>query len=150
MRIFIADDHESVLRRVRAMLEGHPGWEICGDAVDGRQAVEKVKATRPDVVVLDFAMPGMDGLKTAAAIKQLMPGVPIVMFSMYAKQLREEVQKYGISLLIDKARSADLVSELEKLSDAQTEQTSPTAAPLPTRTGADVQGHDSVTFKKVS
>lgn len=118
-RIFIADDHESVLRRVRAALEAQPGWEVCGDAVDGREAVTKIAQLKPDVVILDFAMPRMDGLKTASQIKQLLPEVPIVMFSMYAAQLREEVQKHDVSLLIDKTESGGLVAAIQKLLGAE-------------------------------
>ena len=55
IRILIADDHESVLRRIRAMLEDDPVWEICGDAVDGLEAIEKAAKLKPDLVILDFA-----------------------------------------------------------------------------------------------
>jgi DNA-binding NarL/FixJ family response regulator len=134
-RIFLADDHESVLRRVRAMLEAHPGWEVCGDAVDGREAVRKIEELKPDVVILDFAMPRMDGLKAARQIKQLVPEVPIVMFSMYAEQLRKEVLEHGIALLIDKAYSDNLIVALEKLigenmNELKAEQASATAVTL--------------------
>ena len=81
-RILIADDHESVLRRVRGMIESHPGWEICGDAVTGRQTIAQAAELKPDLVILDFAMPQTDGLKAAAAIKALLPKVPILMFTL--------------------------------------------------------------------
>jgi DNA-binding NarL/FixJ family response regulator len=99
--ILIADDHESVLRRVRSMIESQPTWEVCGDAVNGREAVAKAVQLKPDLVVLDFAMPQLDGLKTALEIRALLPEVPIVMFTMYAAQLKQEVQKHEISRLVD-------------------------------------------------
>ena len=74
-RILIADDHESVLRRVRAMLDLPPTWEVCGEAVNGREAVAKAVQLKPDLVVLDFAMPRLDGLKTASEIHQVLPDV---------------------------------------------------------------------------
>src|ERR1041385_1951793 len=90
-RILIADDHESVLRRVRAMLEADPVLQVCGDAVDGREAVEKAAKLTPDLVILDFAMPRLNGLEAASRIRNLLPRVPIVMFTMYASQIESEV-----------------------------------------------------------
>jgi len=66
-RILIADDHESVPRGLRALLGAEPGWEICGDAVDGKEAVARATKLRPDVIVLDLVMPRMDGLSAAQA-----------------------------------------------------------------------------------
>ena len=72
-RILIADDHESVLRRIRAMLQADPVWEICGDAVDGREAVEKAAKLEPALVILDLAMPRLNGLQAASEIGNYYP-----------------------------------------------------------------------------
>lgn len=114
-RILIADDHESLLRRVRTMLESQLTWEVCGDAVNGREAVAKAAQLKPDLVVLDFAMPQLDGLRTASEIRAVLPEVPIVMFTMYAAQLKQEVQKHGISCLVDKAESGALMVAIQEL-----------------------------------
>jgi two-component system, NarL family, response regulator NreC len=71
------------------------------DAVNGHEAVAKALQLKPDLVVLDFAMPQLDGLKTASEIHAFLPEVPIVMFTMYAAQLKQEVQKHEISRLVD-------------------------------------------------
>jgi DNA-binding NarL/FixJ family response regulator len=97
------------------MLESQPTWEVCADAVNGREAVAKAVQLKPDLVVLDFAMPQLDGLKTASEIRALLPEVPIVMFSMYASQLKQEVQKHGISCLVDKAESDALMIAIQEL-----------------------------------
>ena len=126
-RILIADDHESVLRRVRAMLDLPPAWEVCGEAVNGREAVAKAVQLKPDLVVLDFAMPQLDGLRTASEIHELLPEVPIVMFTMYAAQVKQEAQKSGISRLVDKADSSALVTSIQELlgsKESQPEQRS--------------------------
>jgi DNA-binding NarL/FixJ family response regulator len=112
-RILIADDHESVLRRVRAMLEADPVWEICGDAVDGREAVEKAAKLQPDLVILDFAMPRLNGLEAASQITSLLPGVQIVMFTMYAAQVRLEIA-HGYRV-VDKTQSKTLIPALKEL-----------------------------------
>jgi DNA-binding NarL/FixJ family response regulator len=114
-RILIADDHESVLRRVRGMIESHPDWEVCGEAVNGREAIMKATELQPDLVILDFAMPRLNGLKAALEINILLPEVPIVMFTMYGSGIRQEVDKHGIARLVDKAQSGDLVAAVEDL-----------------------------------
>lgn len=114
-RILIADDHESVLRRVRGMIESQPDWEVCGDAVTGREAIAKAAELKPDLVILDFAMPHGDGLKAASGIKALLPDVPIVMFTMYCSVVRDEAGKHGITKVIDKAQSAALIPAIEEL-----------------------------------
>ena len=68
LRILIADDHEVVRRGLCALLESHEGWEICGDAKDGREAVEKAKELKPDVVILDVGMPNLCLLYTSRCV----------------------------------------------------------------------------------
>ena len=121
-RILVADDHESVLRRVRTIIESQPGWKVCGDAVTGRNAVARATELKPDLVVMDFAMPGLDGLKAAVAIKTVLPDLPIIMFTMYCSAVRQEAEKYGISRVIDKADSGALVSAIEELLGTQKEE----------------------------
>src|SRR5439155_1843448 len=59
LRIFVADDHEVVRRGICALLTAHHGWEICGEAADGREAVEKVNHLQPDIVILDIVCPAL-------------------------------------------------------------------------------------------
>jgi len=82
-RILIADDHESVLRGLRASLGANPGWEICGDATDGKEAIARAAELCPDLIVMDFAMPRLDGLRAAQEIRKLLRSVPIVMNTLY-------------------------------------------------------------------
>jgi DNA-binding NarL/FixJ family response regulator len=114
-RILIADDHESVLRGVRATLESNPVWSVCGEAMDGLEAVTKAVELRPDIIILDFAMPGLDGLKAAKEISKLLPSVPIVLQTMYGAEVCLDAGRHGISRVIAKAKSGALVAAVEEL-----------------------------------
>jgi chemotaxis response regulator CheB len=95
------------------MLEDDPGLEVCGDAIDGRDAIEKAAKLEPDLVVLDFAMPRLNGLEAASRIRKLLPGVPIVMFTMYASQIKSNVA--DIYRVVDKTQSQNLIPTLKEL-----------------------------------
>jgi DNA-binding NarL/FixJ family response regulator len=96
-RILIADDHESVLRGVRVMLEAHEDWSVCGEAVNGYEAITKAVELRPDLIVLDFAMPDLDGLQTADEISKLLPGVQIVLHTIHGADVVLEANRHRIS-----------------------------------------------------
>jgi DNA-binding NarL/FixJ family response regulator len=80
--ILIADDNDIVRTIIRFFLETK-GFEICGEARDGVDAIEKAKQMKPDLTVLDVAMPRMNGVEAASVLKRIMPDVPIVWFTMY-------------------------------------------------------------------
>jgi DNA-binding NarL/FixJ family response regulator len=104
-RILIADGHESGLRGLRSLL-AKPGWEICGDAVDGKEAVARAIELRPDVIVLDLVMPRMDGLSAAQGIHKLLPTGPIVLHTLYASpESNLAAKKYGVGRVVDKTKS---------------------------------------------
>jgi two-component system, response regulator PdtaR len=117
-RILIADDHESVLRGLRSLL-AKPGWDICGDAVDGEEAVARATELRPDVIVLDLVMPRMDGLSAAQAIREFLPTVPIVLNTLYkSAEVELAANKYGVRKVVDKGKPGALVSAVEELLNA--------------------------------
>jgi CheY-like chemotaxis protein len=96
-RILVVDDNPAVRRYLRGVLEQHRGWRVCDEARDGQEAVYKFQKIKPDVIVLDFQMPYMNGLDAARAISQLSPETPILMVTLYlTKQLSEEAQKAGV------------------------------------------------------
>lgn len=96
-RILVVDDNPSVRRYLRDVLEQHEGWQVCDEARNGQEAVDRFNLIRPDVVVLDFQMPGMNGLDAARLIAQLSPKTPILMVTLYlSKQLSDEARKVGI------------------------------------------------------
>ena len=102
------------MRRLRAMLESHPDWNVCGDAVNGREAVRRAVELKPDVVVLDWAMPELNGLGAAEQISNVLPDVPIVLHTMYGSQLGADAKYHGVCRVVDKGSGA-LVTAVEQL-----------------------------------
>jgi DNA-binding NarL/FixJ family response regulator len=85
-RILVADDHEMVRHGLRAVLEEHPDWVVCGEAANGLEAVSQARALKPDIVVLDFAMPELNGLGAARQIHQELPQTEILMLTMHESE----------------------------------------------------------------
>jgi CheY-like chemotaxis protein len=83
MRILIADDHDVVRKGICSILAERKDLEICGEAADGREAMEQASQTRPDVIILDISMPRLDGFAAAREIRKFLPHVPIVFLSMH-------------------------------------------------------------------
>lgn len=92
MRILIVDDHEALRAGVRSVLEGR-GLEVCGEAVNGLEALEKVAQFRPDLVILDITMPVLDGFTAAREISKRLPGVGILLLSMHESASMVNVAK---------------------------------------------------------
>lgn len=82
-RILLADDHPMVRRGVRSLLETREGWEICGEACSGTEAIEKVKCLKPDIVIMDISMPGMKGFEAVRAVHAFDPHIGILMLTMH-------------------------------------------------------------------
>lgn len=92
IRVIIADDHEIVRQGVRNLVENEPGMELCGEATNGRDAVELASRVLPDVAILDISMPGLNGIEASRQILKVNQKVRILMFTMHdAEQLVHEV-----------------------------------------------------------
>jgi two-component system chemotaxis response regulator CheY len=105
-RVLVVDDHEIVRKMVCSMFTAQ-GFEV-SDAENGAQAVEKAQELRPDLVVLDLAMPVMNGLEAARILKASMPSLPLLMFTNNAGPIMEkEAKAAGITVLVCKSESAE-------------------------------------------
>jgi DNA-binding NarL/FixJ family response regulator len=82
-RIVVADDHEIVRKGLCALLQQRPGWEVCEEARDGREAVEKVEAFSPNVAILDVVMPRMNGVEAAREIRKRSPKTSVLVLTLY-------------------------------------------------------------------
>ena len=96
IQILIADDHELVRKGLRTVLENQPGWKVCGEAVNGRQAVELAKKLQPDVIVMDVTMPELNGLEATRQIRKALPKIEVLILTMHeSEQLVGEVLAAG-------------------------------------------------------
>jgi DNA-binding NarL/FixJ family response regulator len=84
VRVLIADDHELVRRGLRSLLGTRPGWDICGEARDGLEAIEMTKDLQPDLILLDVTMPRLNGLEAARVIRREVPRTQILIVSQHA------------------------------------------------------------------
>ncbi len=116
-RILVADDHELVRRGVRAMIDTRPGWEVCGEAATGREAVEQVKRLKPDVVILDVSMPQLNGLEATRQILRAVPQTEVLVLTIHeSEQIEREVLAAGAHGYILKSDDGgDLLAAVESL-----------------------------------
>lgn len=113
--VLIADDNAFIRTALHEFFEREPDFQVCGVAENGREAIEEARRLHPDLIVLDFAMPVMNGLDAARVLRQIMPTVPLILYSAMTDELSEPLIKAmgfselisksdRVSVLIDKAR----------------------------------------------
>ncbi len=117
LRVLVADDHEIVRKGVCALITSHPGWEVCGEASDGREAVRKVAQLKPDIVILDIGMPSLNGLEATRQILHQNPRQRILILSITeSQQTIQEVLTAGARAYVSKSDAAkDLLIAVEEL-----------------------------------
>jgi len=113
----LADDHEIVRRGLRSILGTRPDWEICGEAADGREAVDEAKRLLPDLVIMDIGMPGLNGLGATRQIIRDLPGTEVLILTMHqSEQIVWEVLDAGARGFVMKSDAgSDLVAAAEAL-----------------------------------
>jgi DNA-binding NarL/FixJ family response regulator len=122
LRILIADDHEVARQGIRALLESHPGWEVCAEAKDGREAIDLADKNKPDLILLDIGMPVLNGLEAARQILATSPDAVILILTMHdSDQVVREVLKAGVrGFLLKSDAGRDLVAAVEALQRQRT------------------------------
>lgn len=121
VRILVADDNAAVRHYLRGLLELQNTWQVCGEARTGSEALERVKENPPDVILLDFQMPDLNGLDVARQISHLFPKIPILMVTIHlSSQLAEEAQKAGVRGVCSKSDVGSIVGAVETLLQQQT------------------------------
>jgi DNA-binding NarL/FixJ family response regulator len=121
-RILVVDDHDVVRQGVRRILRNRPEWQVVGEAEDGIEAIEKTKSLAPDLVILDFSMPGKDGLEVVGEVTRLGIRSKILVLTMHdSKELAAAVRKSGASGYVTKTHAArDLIRAAQNIFDGGT------------------------------
>jgi DNA-binding NarL/FixJ family response regulator len=122
LRILIADDHEVARRGIRAVIESHPGWQVCAEAKDGRDAVDLAASAKPDIVLLDIGMPNLNGLEAARQILAIRPSAAILILTMHDSDnvVREVLRAGARGFLLKSDAGRDLVAAVEALQRQRT------------------------------
>lgn len=122
LRILIADDHEVARHGIRALLESHLGWEVCGEAKDGRETVELAESLKPDLILLDIGMPNLNGLEATRQILATSPEAVILILTMHDTDhvVREVLRAGARGFLLKSDAGRDLVAAVEALQRQRT------------------------------
>lgn len=121
VRILIADDDASIRRLLRRLIENHEDWTVCGDALNGNEAIGKAAELSPDVVVLDLAMPQMNGLQAARKISRTRPELPMLLLTVQqvSKELATEAAHAGFRGAVSKNTGSEVIRGIETLLQEQ-------------------------------
>ena len=114
IRVLIADDHAIVREGLRQLLNGQTDMEVAGEAEDGRQALEKVKSFHPDVILLDIAMPHLNGLEVISLIKEAAPETQVVVLSMHSKEtyVQQVLSSGALGYVLKASPSTDILEAI--------------------------------------
>jgi DNA-binding NarL/FixJ family response regulator len=117
IRILIADDDPTIRMLLRRLLEKHSDWQVCGEAVNGVEAIEQVEKVAPDLAILDLGMPVMNGMRAAQWISKVNPRLPMLLISVQevSDQLVQAARKAGFRGAITKGRGLEVVEGVEAL-----------------------------------
>jgi DNA-binding NarL/FixJ family response regulator len=121
-RILIVEDEISVRTAIRAFLEHRSHFEVCGEAVNGVEALEKAVALHPDLIVLDLSMPHMNGVEVASLLRARMPLIPVVVYTMFDDVLGQSLTAtLGIAAIVSKSDGLHkLLARIEALLESST------------------------------
>lgn len=108
--ILIADDNPSIRQGLCELFQREEEFEVCGDAENGKEAVEKAQELHPDLILLDLSMPVMNGLEAARVLSRIMPRVPLIMYSAFSDPFTEKAaSSAGVSAMVSKSEDISVL-----------------------------------------
>lgn len=111
--VLVVDDNAEIRHLLCKLFTPESDFEVCGEAANGQEATERAQELHPDVIVIDLSMPVMNGIDAARALKNLMPTVPLIMFSEYSDAFSEnEARSAGVSALVSKSAHVSVLLEM--------------------------------------
>lgn len=116
LRILIADDSRTVRHSLHGLLEQNPDWKICAEAVNGSDAIAKAQQCKPDIMILDFFMPGMTGVEAARVLSRVLPSVPILIVTLYiTADLVTQAKSAGVKGAVQKSDTSLVIRGVKAL-----------------------------------
>jgi len=148
LRILLADDHDVVRRGLRSLVEAQAGWEVCGEAATGREAVEKAGRLRPHVVIMDITMPELNGLEATRQIRKAVPETQVLVLTVHESEelLAEALRAGAHGCMLKSDAGRELVSAIEALSQGKPFFTSKVAGILLSGQRGFAASSDTVDF----
>src|SRR6202051_688566 len=118
LRILVADDHELVRRGIRALLRVRRGWTVVGEAINGREAVEKANRLKPDIAILDISMPDLDGLQATRRIREEVPTTKVIVLTMHDsdQMVRRVLDAGALGYVLKSDLATQLVKAVKQVS----------------------------------
>ena len=121
LRLVIADDHELVRHGTRGILRAHPGWQVVGEAADGKEAVQMAETLQPDLAILDIAMPNLDGLEATRQILEIVPNTKVLILTMHdsSQMVRHILEAGAQGYVLKTDLAANLVKAVSEVSQGK-------------------------------
>lgn len=132
-RILLADPNLQIRLLLKALIEAHPDWHVCAEVADGQDALDKIAELKPDLVILDFSMPRLNGLQVAAQLAKTSPALPVILCTIHSfPEMITEANKVGIRNVVSKSEAVDrLIGVIEAVLKGQGATTGAAQIELP-------------------
>lgn len=116
-RILLVDDNDIMRELVRLFIESHPDLKVCGEAADGVEGIDKGEELKPDLIVVDFLMPRINGLQTASRLREVVPNTPIILLTLYKDAIPVPMARAaGVTSILSKTdQFTTLANEIQRL-----------------------------------
>jgi DNA-binding NarL/FixJ family response regulator len=112
--VLVADDNPGIRKALCQLFEAEKDYEVCAEAGNGEEVIALAKKHKPDLIILDLSMPGMNGLDAASELKKIMPEIPIILFTVHAETFKNKIGKLPVDVVVSKSEF-NLMSHVRNL-----------------------------------